>query len=151
MVAGEPAEAPIHRPDFLKGRCSSRRYLRWLDRKAAAVARRDRGRRDRRARIVQYRSEIHAAVLRSRGYDAYTGLPLRWDQISMYDNDASRRGGRVYKKKFGDMPTVDHPGDSRGKTRFEICAWRVNDAKSDLTLREFLELCREVLAFSGRN
>ncbi len=149
MVARSGAATPIYRPDFLMGRCSSKRYLRWLNRKAAALARRDRRRRDREARIAEYRIEIHEAVLRSRGCDAYTGLPLRWDQISLYDNDASRRGGRAYKRKFGNIPTVDHTGDNRNKPRFKICAWRVNDAKSDLTLKEFLELCRQVLAFAG--
>ncbi len=151
MVAGQSHAEPIDRPDFLRGSCSPERYLRWLGRKARAQVSRDRKRGNRGARVAEYRSAIHAAVLRCKGRDAYTGLPLRWDQLGNYDNAASRRGGREYKKRFEDVPTVDHVGDGRGKPRFEICAWRLNDAKSDLPLSEFLTLCRQVLAFSGRD
>lgn len=73
--------------------------------------------------------------------DRYTPIPL----ISEYDNDASKGLGRTYKKRFANLPTVDHVGDGQGSPDFKICAWKVNDAKSDLTLEEFLALCRNVL------
>jgi hypothetical protein len=46
---------------------------------------------------------------------------------------------------MGDLPTVDHVGIGLDKADFKICAWRVNDAKNDLGLDEFLELCSQVL------
>jgi len=64
-----------------------------------------------------------------------------------YNNDDAKKGGREYKKKFADLPTVDHVGGGMGPTKFKICSWRVNDSKSDLDLPEFLELCRAVLDF----
>ncbi|MBX2990105.1 MAG: hypothetical protein KF749_02945 [Bacteroidetes bacterium] len=88
---------------------------------------------------------MHAAVTASNGVDAYTGLPLKWELISRYDNDAAQAGGRAYKKNFGDLPTVDHVDDGMDAPNFRICSWRVNDAKSDLSLAEFVQLCREVL------
>ena len=102
------------------------------------------------AKLSSYKTAIHEAVLRSGDRDAYTGRPMRWDQISRYNNAASKRGGRAYKKKFGDLPTVDHIGEGLGEAHFAICAWRVNDAKSDLTRDEFLEVCWEVLDFARK-
>jgi len=88
---------------------------------------------------------IHAAVERCNGNDEYTGLPLRWDLIGHYDNELSRLSRRAYKKALADLPTVDHVGDGLGPPDFAICSWRVNDAKHDLNLPEFLVLCRQVL------
>jgi hypothetical protein len=95
-----------------------------------------------------YKQAIHRAVDRSGGQDFYTGFPLRWDQISKYNNKDAKERRREYKKEFGDLPTVDHVADGLGPADFEICSWRVNDAKNDLSLAEFLELCRVVLAHS---
>ena len=88
---------------------------------------------------------MHEAVLRSGGNDEYTGLRLRWDLVSTYDNVRSGAEGRAYKKSLADLPTVDHVGDGLGSADFTICSWRVNDAKNDLTMEEFLEVCRLVL------
>lgn len=68
-----------------------------------------------------------------------------WTLISQYDNTASKADGRVYKKKFADLPTVDHVGDGTGPADFVICSWRVNDCKNDLTYEEFVAVCRQVL------
>jgi hypothetical protein len=77
-------------------------------------------------------------------------IPLRWDLISKYDNAASSAGRRTYKGTFGDLPTVDHVGDGVGAPDFRICAWRINDAKNDLTYEQFVALCRAVLAHHDR-
>lgn len=82
----------------------------------------------------------------SNGVDAYTGRPLRWDLISLYDNDDSKAGKRGYKAKFAELPTVDHVGDGLGPADFRICAWRTNDAKNDLTHEQFVELCHMVVS-----
>lgn len=136
-------------PSFLKHRCTPAAYRKWLDRKARAHVTRDRRRGNSSATRAAYVAEIHRAVLDSRGCDAYTGLPLRWEDISKYDNTASKEGGRHYKKKFADLPTVDHVGDSRAALRFRICSWRVNDSKHDLLYPEFVRLCKEVLDYWG--
>ena len=48
------------------------------------------------------------------------------------------------------MPTVDHVGDGLGEAEFKICAWRTNDAKSDLSYPEFIELCCKVAEHARR-
>ena len=92
---------------------------------------------------------IHQAVVESQGLDAYTGEPLAWELISQYDNRAAAGGKRAYKKRFALLPTVDHIGDGQGEPEFRICSWRTNDAKSDLSEEEFIELCRIVVTFSN--
>ena len=137
-------------PDFLAGICSQEHYVRWLQRKATAHARRDRRRGNPDARISEYKQAIHEAVFRGGDRDAYTDEKLDWALISTYDNTESKKRGRAYKKGFALLPTVDHVGDGTGKPDFVICSWRTNDAKSDLSLKEFLALCRRVLKHSGR-
>jgi hypothetical protein len=69
--------------------------------------------------------------------------------ISTYDNEKSQELKRAYKKGLGNMPTIDHVGDGLGPANFKICSWRVNDAKHDLTMDEFLGICRQVLTHAG--
>ncbi len=90
---------------------------------------------------------IHAAIVRCGGNDEYTGLPLSWELIGTYDGERSRMGRRTYKKELGNMPTVDHVSDGHGAPDFAICSWRVNDAKHDLSLDEFLVVCQQVLDY----
>jgi hypothetical protein len=97
------------------------------------------------ATVESYKRAIHDAVMQSEGLDAYTGLPLRWELISKYNNDATTAGRREYKSKFADLPTVDHVGNGVGPPDFRICAWRTNDAKNDLSHEDFVALCRAVL------
>lgn len=138
-----PSKYPL--PDPLIGLCSAEAYARWLHRKAVAHCRRDRARRNLTATIESYKAAIHAAVARDGAVDAYTGEPLRWDLISTYSNDESSAGGRVYKKSLAALPTVDHVGDGLGAPDFRICSWRTNDAKNDLSLDEFVDLCEAVV------
>jgi hypothetical protein len=136
-------------PDFLAGILSEAAYLRWLHRKADAHIERDRERGNTTATREQYKVAIHAAVLSSRGRDVYTGSVLRWDQVSTFNNAEAKKNGRAYKRQFADMPTVDHLDDGRSAPRFAICSWKTNDAKSDLSHEEFVQLCRDVLAYHG--
>jgi len=134
-------------PDALRKAVSQKEYDRWLFRKAAAHVRRDRKRGNRKCTQSRYKWAIHVAVVECKGLDAYTGKPLRWDLIRTYNNEKSKRGGRKYKSGFADLPTVDHVGDGKREPEFKICSWKVNDAKGDLALGEFLELCQTVLTF----
>jgi len=124
-------------------------YRRWLARTAKRQVKRDRARGNANATMKEYKQAIHRAVERCGGRDEYTGQPLRWELISRYNNDESKKRGRAYKKEFGDLPTVDHVGDGLGPADFVVCSWRVNDAKNDLDRADFIEVCRAVLAHSG--
>lgn len=65
-------------PPFLEGRVASEIYNRWLERKAAAHVKRDKGRGHTTANVKDYREAIHEAVLDSGGKDVYTGEDLAW-------------------------------------------------------------------------
>jgi hypothetical protein len=132
-------------PRTLRGVCTDASYKKWLHRKAVAHVRRDRKRWNITLSTSDYKKTIHAAVLESGRYDAYTSELLDWELISKYDNAKSKRGGAAYKKTFAMLPTVDHVGDVPGDLNFRICSWRTNSVKSDLTLKELIEVCRKVL------
>ncbi len=137
-------------PAFLEGfSCTQQQYDRWLHHKAQSHVRRDRRRGNLNARTSDYKAAIHAAVLAGGNSDAYTGEALDWSLIGTYDNESSKINRRPYKQSFALLPTVDHVGDGTGPPDFRICGWRTNDAKHDLSLLEFLELCRKVLHHRG--
>lgn len=133
-------------PLCLTGQCEPSVYGRWLGRKAVAHRKRDRKRGNAAATIEAYKIAIHTAVELSGGRDAYTGRALRWDLISTYDNEQSKAGKRAYKQSFGDWPSVDHVGDGLGAPHFQICVWRTNDAKNDLSYEDVIALRRHIIA-----
>ncbi|MCK9687339.1 hypothetical protein [Scleromatobacter humisilvae] len=139
-------------PSFLEGVVAPEAYERWLNRKAIAHAKRDRGRGHSGETSTRplYKEAIHAAVVLSDGVDAYTGEALDWHLISTWDNDASTAGRHEYKARFALLPTVDHVDAGATEASFKICAWRTNDAKHDMSVTEFIELCRLVLAHATR-
>lgn len=137
-------------PPFLKDVVAREVYVRWLQRKAVAHVKRDRKRGNSAACASEYKRAIHTAVCVSGGRDSYTGEQLDWHLISRYHNEESKQGRREYKAKFALLPTVDHVGDGTGRADFKICAWRTNDAKGDLSLDEFVALCKRVLEANGR-
>jgi hypothetical protein len=134
-------------PQFLVDVCAAQDYRKWLNRKASAHYKRDRKRGNQIATRGTYKVAIHQAVLDSNGLDKYTGRKLDWAKIGTYRNEESARGLRKYKHALGDLPTVDHIGDGLGEADFKICSWRVNDAKNDLGLDAFLELCSQVVEY----
>jgi hypothetical protein len=136
-------------PVFLEGRVTKDKYSRWLHRKAAAHARRDRKRLPDSIELSAYKQKIHAAVCNSDGVDWYTGEPLDWEKISSYNNDESKLNRSKYKAGLALLPTVDHVLGEAGLYDFVICGWRTNDAKNDLNLTEFLDVCRKVIARHG--
>jgi hypothetical protein len=135
-------------PAFLEGVVSPEAYERWLTRKAAAHVKRDVAR-GRTALRPLYKEAIHAAVILSNGCDCYTGEPLDWHLISTYRNEESKAGRHGYKSGFALLPTVDHIDAGATESSFRICAWRTNDAKNDLSPKQFVELCAKVLTFAG--
>lgn len=131
-------------PIFLDGVVSADAYERWLARKAGAHVKRDR-KRGHSCTNSTYKEAIHAAVLLSNGVDAYTGERLNWSLISTYKNEDSQAGRHAYKAGFALLPTVDHLSSDAVEASFRICAWRTNDAKNDLSVAAFLDLCHKVL------
>ena len=135
-------------PTFLSGVVAPEAYERWLTRKAAAHVKRDR-KRGHTCSNATYKEAIHAAVVLSSGVDAYTGENLDWLLISTYKNEDSKRGRHAYKAGFALLPTVDHVSSDATEASFLICSWRTNDAKNDLSVDAFIDLCRKVIAHAG--
>ncbi|SDQ79663.1 hypothetical protein [Paraburkholderia tuberum] len=136
-------------PPFLDGVVTEQAYFRWLARRADAHVRRDRKRFSNGAMGAAYRKAIHEAVLASGGRDDYTGERLDWTLISKYTNAESQVGRHHYKTGFALLPTVDHVDASLSSVSFKICAWRTNDAKNDMPVGVFLNLCERVLRHAG--
>jgi hypothetical protein len=136
-------------PSFLSGVVTPQTYERWLSRRAAAHVRRDRKRGYSAATPSRYKEAIHAAVVKSQGRDAYTGEALDWRLISTYKNKNSKQGRLAYKAGFALLPTVDHVDARATEASFIICAWRTNDAKNDLSLASFIDLCKRMLRRAG--
>ncbi len=82
-------------------------------------------------------------------FDWYTGEDLAWEKISSYDHNSSKKHRSAYKAELALLPTVDHILNEDGSFGFVICAWRTNDAKNDLSLSEFVQLCRRVIEIHG--
>lgn len=137
-------------PSFLAGHVDDVTYEKWLKRKAATHVKRDRKRGLRGVTGAAYRDAIHEAVIHSGGLDVYTGEQLHWQLISQYNNEDSRDGRHHYKAKFALLPTVDHHFDaSYLAASFQICSWRTNDAKNDLSIGDFRDLCVRILEHAG--
>ena len=124
-------------------------YETWLARKASAHVQSDRGRNQSGVIHAAYKEAIHAAVVLSAGQDAYTGEKLDWRLISTYRNEDSKAGRHACKKGFSLLPTVDRVASRASAASFRICGWSTSDAKSGLSLYEFLALCESVLKYAG--
>ena len=131
-------------PPFLSGVVTQEKYTRWLSAKATAHVKRDKRHRPE-ITAEMYKVLIHQAVIRSDGTDAYTGEALDWSLLSTWNNDKAKEHGSRYKSEFALLPSVDHVSDRRGPTDFTICSWRTNDAKNDLSVEEFVQLCERVV------
>ena len=136
-------------PQFLTGKVLSATYTRWLQRKASAHVRRDKKRYSGEINVSSYKDKIHEAVLQSAGSDKYTGEYLDWSLLSKYNNEKSRDGRRAYKAELALLPTVDHVESANHKTEFCIRSRRTNDAKHDLSVESFLDLCVRALKHNG--
>ena len=135
-------------PDFLRGICTQPVYEKWLRRRSAAHVKRDRARRRHAIKPESYRVAIHKAVVDSGGLDFFTKEKLDWTLLSRYESSKSKQQGGAYKRSFALLPSVDHDPVDGGGFIFRICSWRTNDAKHDLTMTEFRDLCRLVLQHS---
>lgn len=132
-------------PDYVLEAVEQALYVDWLHKKAVAHVLRDRKRWKVEINISFYKQAIHEAVINGDGFDPYTGEKLDWHLIGQYDNDSAKGVGSSYKRKFRMLPTLDHLEHAHSKKpKFQICSWEVNDAKSDLTHDEFIQLCGRI-------
>jgi len=136
-------------PPFLNEIVTAEAYERWLGRKASAHFKRDRKRGQSATTRSLYKEAIHAAVLKSEGRDVYTGETLDWKLISTYNNEDSKQGRHTYKARFVLLPTVDHVDAGATEASFIICGWRTNDAKNELSIALFMEVCEKILLHAG--
>lgn len=138
-------------PSYVLKAVNQALYASWLHKKAMAHVKRDRKRWKSEIRVTEYKQAIHEAVLNGNGFDPYTGEKLDWHLIGTFDNEAAKGAGSGYKKRFRLLPTVDHLDCMHSKNlRFQICSWEANDAKSDLTHDEFIQLCERITNFSRK-
>jgi hypothetical protein len=133
-------------PEFLSATLTHATYEKWLHGRATAHARRDRKHGNATATNEGYKVAIHRAVIHSGGRDHYTNEALDWSLVGKYSNAESKANRRRYKAQLALLPTIDHVGDGLREADFKVCAWRTNDAKSDLPNEEFVALCRKVVA-----
>jgi len=137
-------------PPYVLDHVKQSLYLDWLRKKAAAHVKRDRKRWNETISASLYQDAIHRAVKGGDGKDPYTGALLEWGLIGKYRNELARGKGSAYKKKFRLLPTVDHLDSKLTKNpKFQICSWEVNDAKSDLSHKEFVGLCQKIVTRLG--
>jgi hypothetical protein len=133
-------------PECLNDLVPEDQYRKWLQRKAQALVKRDRKRGNTQAAIAIYKEAINRAILRDGACDWYTGEELDWRLIGTYRNDTAKMAGRDIKRQMSHLPTVDHEDGGLGEPQFRLCGWSVNDAKNDLSLEDFVQLCKKVLA-----
>jgi hypothetical protein len=133
-------------PEYLSSKLTQAKFDMWLRGRAAAHVKRDRKRGNVSATGEAYRMAIHRAVVHSDGRDYYTGESLDWLLVGQYSNAESEAKKRRYKATLAFLPSIDHVGDGLGEADFKLCAWRTNDAKSDLTHADFVALCRRVVS-----
>lgn len=137
-------------PEALKQQVDAAAFARWLHRKALAHVRRDRARGFQGVLASSYKARIHEAVCEARGCDFYTGKPLDWHLISKWNNDEASATRAEYRRKFWNLPTVDHEDAFNPSSPFRLCSWRLNDAKNDQTIEELLKLADDIRAHRNR-
>ncbi len=140
--------------------CDQSKFIVWVQRKAAALWERDKNKLIARGCLspetndnekrAQYRQAIYKAIAEmEENVCPYTGYLLKWDKIGKWDNEEAKRKGKVYKRDFALLPTVDHK-NADSQPDFIICSWEANDAKNDLPYDKFVELCRAVVALADK-
>jgi hypothetical protein len=140
-------------PGFLSGRVTQKQYSRWLEGRGKDLFTRDRQRRKpfalKSSRSL-YKSLIHYAVVNAGEFDPFTGDRLSWELIGTWtDVNTEARRPDAYDAKYALMPTVDHKDPD--VLEFEICSWKINNAKGNLTPREFIALCKRIARHCSKN
>jgi hypothetical protein len=140
-------------PSYLAAKTSQADYDTLLNNKSANLLRKDKRRKrpcSRNATLSMYKAKMHQAVCEGTVLDPYTGDPLRWDQIHLWNSEKNKgRGG--FEKQFYMLPTIDHRDPLSETIDFEICSWLINSCKSNQTPEEFLTMCKKVTEYNRRS
>jgi hypothetical protein len=92
---------------------------------------------------VLYKMALHQAAARGQ-YDPFTGELIQWELIRQWKDIK----GLLKEKAFWLMPTADHTDPASASLELEICSWRINTCKNDLSAAEFIELCNKVVDYA---
>jgi hypothetical protein len=152
MPGKSPFSYPPHPyplPPFLEGIVTPEQFRIWLFHKARTLL--DRDRKAKRlcaqgANRKMYRDAIYDALMRGALCDPYTGEPLAWDKLGLWNPEKDKDLNDNFEMEFSLLPSVDHIDPNAGGLKFEICGWLVNTCKNNFTPDEFVAICRDVLA-----
>ena len=122
---------------------SDGKYSELIQRKAVAVTRRDK-RRGGQYTVKQAIEAINEAFHRCNGFDPYDGSKLNPKLLGTYNNEEAKAQGADYKRRFAMLPTVDHV-KPEPVLDFKIVSWQTNEAKGDMSTKEFIAYCRRVV------
>jgi hypothetical protein len=144
-----PTRSPkvFYLPDFLNNICTEDLYEAWLDKRAEELYVRDRDQKrpyGLAGSKAMYKRAIHAAVILAGLYDPFTGQRMGWELIKTWDTAKKAGDPFAEYEKYFLLPTVDHCDPYGQKLDLEICSWRINACKGDLTPEEFIGLCRKI-------
>jgi hypothetical protein len=137
-------------PDFLNGVLSLDQYRKWIEDKAHHVFVKD----QKRHRpcvaghsCADYKMAVHQAICSNGPLDPFTGEEMGWKLVGVLDPDKAREDKRIFARKYGTLPSIDHIDPAAIELDFEVCSLLVNTCKNNLTADEFVGLCKKVAAF----
>ena len=138
-------------PEFISAfEINQKDYTRWLENKARTHYNRDKkyfGEKfNSKIKPKEYKLAIHNAVIKSDGKCFYTDEKLAWNKINKFGSLIENNKRDYDKRKYELLPTLEHIDRSVHSLNFAIVSWKVNDAKNNLNIEEFLELCKLVIS-----
>ena len=124
-------------------------YKQWLQRQALTVTKRDR-KRGGSYRVKDAMDAIHAAAHQSDGIDPYDGQPMNASLLETKNPTLSTSQEADQLALARRCPVVKH---TRGALicDFEIMSRQTADAKGGMSTEEYIEHCRAVVRYRGKN
>jgi hypothetical protein len=140
-------------PDWLKLRkVTDGEYASWLDRQANSILKREarKGKRSFPAR-AELKQALHSAAKKSNGSDPYSGAKFCVKHLrgGWCDEQKHLKGNRHHLTLRRNQPSFDHV-KGLGQKQFELCTRETNFAKSFMSPKQFLDLCRRVVRFQKK-
>ena len=114
-------------------------YTNWLTKRSKSLMRHDRKKGNTVHPIGHYRQALHTAMIRSQGFDEYSGEPINW---SLAFTNRNGKVGAKSRRKFSDAPSVDHI--TGGGLGVAICRDDTNTAKGCMTPADLHAFCKAV-------
>jgi hypothetical protein len=139
-------------PAWLKCRgITDSEYARWLEKQTKGVWTRELSR-DVKAHSnrADLKQALHRAAHESDGHDPYSGVrfDVKHFRAGWTDGQAHLRGNRHHRTLRRNMPSFDHV---KGLARpiYQLCTRETNSAKSYMSPKQFVDLCRRVARHRG--